>query len=411
MSLSPSTPPRPRHAARRAALRWIKRIVLAAGGALIAAAIVRAWLPKPVAVESAAARRAALAVEVVEEGQTRVRDRFVVSAPLGGTLRRIELVPGAAVEAGAVLARIDAPAPPLLDERSRREAAARLDAAIAHQRRATAAIAGATAAREIAVREAARARELEQRRAIPAVERERAELTEQLSLRDLSAAEADRASAVAEASAARALLGDGPRGAGAAVIAVTAPIRGRVLRVLRESAGPIAAGAPLLEVGDTSALEVVVDVLSSDAARIRPGMPCAIEAWGGEASLAGEVQRVEPSARTRISALGIEEQRVNVIVGLAEVPPELGDGFRVEARIVTWRGDHVLAIPASALFRDRGRWAVYAIEDGRARLRPVEVGHRGRLEVEVLSGLAEGAELVLHPSDRIRDGTRLARTP
>jgi HlyD family secretion protein len=195
------------------------------------------------------------------------------------------------------------------------------------------------------------------------------------------------------------------------VIAVTAPIRGRVLRVLRESAGPIAAGAPLLEVGDTSALEVVVDVLSSDAARIRPGMPCAIEAWGGEASLAGEVQRVEPSARTRISALGIEEQRVNVIVGLAEVPPELGDGFRVEARIVTWRGDHVLAIPASALFRDRGRWAVYAIEDGRARLRPVEVGHRGRLEVEVLSGLAEGAELVLHPSDRIRDGTRLARTP
>ncbi|HWO21615.1 MAG TPA: efflux RND transporter periplasmic adaptor subunit [Kofleriaceae bacterium] len=131
---------------------------------------------------------------------------------------------------------------------------------------------------------------------------------------------------------------------------------------------------------------------------------------GGEASLAGEVRRVEPSAFTRISALGIEEQRVNVIVELAEVPPVLGDGFRVEARIATWRRKDVLAVPASAVFRDRGRWAVYAIEDGRARLRPIEAGHRGRLEVEVMSGLTEGAELVLHPSDRVRDGVKLARS-
>ncbi|HSK05363.1 MAG TPA: hypothetical protein VK932_29140, partial [Kofleriaceae bacterium] len=141
----------------------------------------------------------------------------------------------------------------------------------------------------------------------------------------------------------------------------------------------------------------------------RPGMPCAIDAWGGPASLAGEVRRVEPAAFTRISALGVEEQRVNVICDLAEAPPALGDGFRIEARIITWRGEGVLAIPASALFRDHGRWAVYAIEDGRARLRPIEVGHRGRLEVEVLRGLAEGTEIVLHPSDRVRDGTKLAR--
>jgi HlyD family secretion protein len=340
-----------------------------------------------------------------------VRDRFIVSAPLGGTLRRIELDPGAPVDAGAVVARIEAPAAPLLDGRSRREAAARLEAAIAHQRRVAAAVAGATAAVEAAAREAARARGLEERAAIPPADRERAELAAELARRDLAAAEADRTSAAAEADAARALLGDGGRGEGPAVVAVTAPARGRVLRVLRQSAGPVAAGTPLLEVGDVSSMEVVVDVLSADAARIRPGMPCAIDAWGGEKSLAGEVRLVEPSAFTRVSSLGIEEQRVNVIVGLAGAPPALGDGFRVEARIVTWRGRDVLAIPASAVFRDRGRWAVYAVEDGRARLRPIEIGHRGRLEVEVTGGLAEGVELVLHPSDRIRDGAKLARSP
>ena len=138
-------------------------------------------------------------------------------------------------------------------------------------------------------------------------------------------------------------------------------------------------------------------------------MPCSIDAWGGASSLAGEVRRVEPSAFTRVSALGIEEQRVNVIVALAEVPPVLGDGFRVEARITTWRGEAVLAVPASAVFRDRGRWAVYALELGEGRLRPIEVGHRGRLEVEVTSGLTEGTELVIHPGDRVRDGAKLVR--
>ena len=416
MSLHPSTKPRPRRPGRRAVLRWIKRGALALGAAALAVLAVLAWIPDPVTVEVAAARRTTLDVEVAEDGQTRVRDRFVVSAPLGGTLRRIQLLPGAQVEPGAVVAQIEPPSPPLLDERSRREAAARLDAVIARRARAEAAIARATATLAAAEREGARTRGLAQRGAIAAAELDQAELAEQLARRDLAAAHADRATASAEVDAARAALGRGAAGGARApgeapaVIAVTAPVRGHVLRVLRESGGPVAVGTPLLELGDLSALEVVVDVLSSDAARIRPGMPCTIDQWGGDRPLAGEVRRVEPSAFTRISALGVEEQRVNVIIALAEAPPSLGDGFRIEARIRTWRGEDVLAIPAGAVLRDRGGWAVYTIEDGRARLRPIELGHRGRLEVEVLGGLPEGAEVVLHPGDRVRDGTQLALT-
>ncbi|HET9623768.1 MAG TPA: HlyD family efflux transporter periplasmic adaptor subunit, partial [Kofleriaceae bacterium] len=213
------------------------------------------------------------------------------------------------------------------------------------------------------------------------------------------------ATVAAEVAAARAALGldapsDRPRSIG-----VASPASGRVLRVVRDSAGPVVAGAALLEIGDPRALEIVVDVLSSDAARIAPGMAVAIDAWGGERSLTATVREVEPSAFTRISALGVEEQRVKVIADLPDPPAALGDGFRVEARIFTWRGERVLTVPASAVVRDHERWAVYAIEDGRARLRPIELGHRGRLDVEVTGGLAPAAEVILHPTDQIRDGT------
>jgi len=399
---STSTPRRRRHRLRR----WGKRIGLAALGLAIAGGIIRAWLPKPIAVELGAARRIALDVEVAEEGQTRVRDRFVVSAPISGILQRIELQPGAPVACGDVLARIAPPDPALLDDRARGEAAARLTAAIARHRRAGTAVARAAVARDAAVREADRARTLARQHAIPAAERERAELEEQLAMRDLAAAEAERAGAEAEVAAVRAVLGTGAPRTPRELVPIAAPAAGRVLRVLRDSAGPVAAGAPLLDVGDPRALEVVVDVLSSDAAQIAPGMEVSIEGWGG-APLRGSVRRVEPSAFTRISALGVEEQRVNVIVPIADPPPSLGDGFRVDARIFTWRGAGVLAVPASAVFRDRDRWAVYAVEDGRAWLRPIELGARGRLDVEVAGGLAEGTEIVLHPGDRVTDGVRV----
>jgi HlyD family secretion protein len=397
------------HVRRRAILRWIKRTGMVAVGLAIAGSIVYAWLPKPVVVDVGTVRRGPLDVEVDEDGQTRVRDRFVISAPITGNLQRIELDPGTPVKLGDVVARIDPSEPVLLDERSRREATARLAAAVAHERRADIAIARATLARDAAVREAARARTLDQRGAITASERERSDDQEQLAIRDLAAAGTERTSAIAEVAAARAVLGDGGPPVAARAVVVTAPAAGQVLRVVRDSAGPVAAGAPLIEVGDPRALEVVVDVLSSDAARIAPGMPIAIEAWGGERALRGEVRRIEPSAFTRISALGVEEQRVKVIATLADPPAALGDGFRVEARIFTWRGDRVVTVPASAVFRDKERWAVYAVEAGRARLRPIELGHRGRLDVELTAGVAPGAAVILHPTDQIADGVKIAR--
>jgi HlyD family secretion protein len=406
-SLRPSAiriPARTAHARRRAAVTWFKRLGLGAIGLAIAAGIAYAWLPKPVVVDVSTVRRGPLAVEINDDGQTRVRDRFVVSAPITGNLQRIEIEPGAAVTAGDVVVRIDPPTPALLDTRSRSEAAARLSAAIARRHGADVAVARATVAQGAAVREAARARTLAARGAITASERERAEDQEQLAIRDLAAARTERGTAEAEVAAARAVLGEAAPPLAARAVAVTAPATGRVLRVVRDSAGPVTAGASLIEIGDPRTLEAVIDVLSSDAARIAPGMPVTFEAWGGERALAGRVRRIEPSAFTRISALGVEEQRVRVIAAIADPPAALGDGFRVEARIFTWRGDHVLTVPASAVFRDKERWAVYAAEHGRARLRPVELGHRGRLDVELVSGLGEGAAVILHPTDRIADG-------
>jgi HlyD family secretion protein len=406
--LRPSAPAtrRSNHATRRAIMRWSKRGALAVLGAGGIAAIVHAWLPTPVEVDVASARRATLEVEIDEDGQTRVLDRFVVSAPITGNLERIDLEAGAAISAGAPLARIRPPDPILLDRRSRDEATARLATATAHRRQADTVIARATAARDAAIREADRARKLAEHGAITASERERDELAERLAREDLAAAELTRTAATAEVDAARAVLGprggDGPT----ATFTVTAPAAGQVLRVVRDSAGPVAAGQPLLELGDARKLEVVIDVLSSDAAQITPGMDVSLEGWGG-APLRGHVRVVEPSAFTRISALGVEEQRVKVIAGVDAPPSPLGDGFRVDARVITWRGD-VLAVPASAVFRVRGRWAVYTVEDGRARLRPIELGHRGRLDVEIVRGLADHAVVILHPSDRVGDGVEVA---
>jgi len=383
---------------------WAKRGGAAVASLAVIAGLIYAWLPKPVMVDTGVVRRGPLDVEVDEDGQTRVRERFVVLAPITGSLQRIEIDAGAAVAAGDVIARIEPPAAALLDERSRREAAARVAAAVAHQQAAEIAVARGHLARDAAAREAARSRTLDQRSAIPALERERADDQEQLAIRDLAAAEAARAGAVAEVAAARAMLVDGASSGAQRTTAVIAPAAGRVLRVVRDSAGPVAAGAPLLELGDPRALEVVVDVLSSDAARIAPGMPVAIEAWGGDRPLRGEVRRLEPSAFTRISALGVEEQRVKVVAEITDPPVVLGDGFRVEARIFTWRGADAVTVPASAVFRDREQWAVYAAEGGRARLRPVQLGHRGRLDVEITGGLAVGAVVILNPSDRIGDG-------
>jgi HlyD family secretion protein len=199
--------------------------------------------------------------------------------------------------------------------------------------------------------------------------------------------------------------------AGSACFHVLSPINGRVLRVLEESQRIVPAGLPLLVVGDPSRLEIVVDVLSTDAVRIRPGATLFVEDWGGEQALEARVRRVEPSGFTKTSALGVEEQRVNVIADLLEPAPGLGDGYRVEARIVVWEADNVLRVPASALFRQGQRWSVFVLDAGRARLRAVDVGERGTLQVQVLGGLSEGERVVVHPSDRVADGVRVEAAP
>lgn len=391
----------------RRARRWIKRSALIAAGLGVLGILGYAWMPKPVPVDIATVRRAPLEVSVTDDGRTRVRNRFVVSAPIAGNLVRIELEPGATVEAGAVIARIAPPDPAVLDEHTRAVTEARLSAALARKHQTDAAIARARVTHASAVREARRVVALTTAGAVTGTERERAELAADLAANDLAQAEMNRSAASAEVAAARAALGLGVHG-GSATLAIAAPVRGTVLRVVRDDAGPVAAGTPLIELGDLRVIEAVIDVLSSDAARLVVGAPASIAAWGGERALAGRVRTIEPSAFTRLSALGIEEQRVNVIVAIDAPPPVLGDGFRVEVRLAIWRGDDVLQIPASAMFRDRDRWAVYVVRDGRAQLQHIEIGHRGSSDVEVVAGIADGTTVVAYPGDRIAQGVRVA---
>jgi HlyD family secretion protein len=371
------------------------------------------WLmrPAPVRVELGTASRGPLEVTVAEEGRTRVRHRFVVAAPVSGRLERIALDEGDAVAAGDVVARV-APAP--LDPRSIAQAQAQLEAALAGRREAQARVAQARAALEQAERELARSRTLAAQSTLSAQALEQAELARTSRAEELRAALEGEDAAGHEVEAARAALlaAAGADGAAApspadSYVRVRAPAAGRVLRVFEESARVVAVGTPLVELGDPADLEIVVDVLSADAVKVRPGAEMRLEAWGGEEALRATVRLVEPSGFTKLSALGVEEQRVNVIGDFAEPPGALGDGYRLEARIVVWRGDDVLRCPASALFRRGEQWHVFSADAGRARLVPVQVGHRGVNAVEIRSGLEPGTPVILHPTDQLADGVRV----
>jgi HlyD family secretion protein len=389
-----------------------KWIVATLAAAALALGLAKAFAPNPVAVEVAAVTRGPLRVTVDEDGRTRVTDRFVVSAPLAGTLARIELQPGDSVRRGHAVARIVPLASPLLDPRSRAESEARVAAAAAARRQAQASVERANAAAGQAAREAARERSLLGAGATAVRTVEEAELAERMRREELASAEFAVKITEAELKLARAALLrlGAPGAAPGEQLVVSAPVDGRVLRVLQESEGVVQAGEPLVEIGDPAAIEGVVDVLTVDAVRIAPGAPVLVEEWGGDVVLPGHVHRIEPSAFTRVSALGVEEQRVNVIVHL-EGPAErwrmLGDGFRIETRIVEWQGDDVLQIPSGAVFRQGEGWGVYTMEDGRARLRRVELGHRSDTAAQVLGGLQPGDTVVLYPGDNVRDGQRI----
>jgi HlyD family secretion protein len=393
-------------------MNWVFRIVAFVVALALLAGAFFALRPQPVDVDVARAVRAPLEQDVVDDGKARIREKYTVSAPVAGTLARIELREGDVVEPGTVVARLLPLPSPLLDPESRKAAEQRLAAAIDAAAQAKATVARAQALSDQARAEYARVENLAKQGALPTAQLDQATV-------DARAREADLASAgfaekVAEheiVQARAALARYSPGGERSEQFEVTSPVHGQVLHVLRKSEGVVSAGAALLEVGDPSALELVADVLSQDAVQIQPGMPARIVHWGKTTPLTARVRNIEPAAFTKTSALGVDEQRVNVVLDL-DGPPDawraLGDGFAVEIEINVWSRPDVLQVATSALFRDGNGWSVFVVEGGRARVRHVEPGHRGPLQTEVLSGVQPEEPLIIHPGASVREGVRVA---
>ena len=375
----------------------------------IVTAVTMAMLPKPVAVDLATIQRGPLVVTIADDGRTRIRERYVVSAPLNGRLVRIRHKPGDKVIAHETqLTMIEPTDPALLDPRAIAQAEARVKAADARLSQARPRLESARVALNHAETELGRQQQLAEKKAGSAAELDAQRVAFQQAENDFEAARFDVEIAGFELDVAKAALTHGTDESPSHdwSFPVTSPISGRVLRVFQESATVVSAGDRILEVGEPTDLEVEVDVLSRDAVRIHPGSRVMLEQWGGGEPLAARVRLIEPSAFTKVSALGIEEQRVNVIIDFTDPPasrPPLGDGYRVEAGIVEWESADVLTVPTGALFRDGESWAVF-VKNGRcARLVHVELGHRNDNEAEVLKGLKEGDRVILYPGDRVED--------
>ncbi|HUF48698.1 MAG TPA: HlyD family efflux transporter periplasmic adaptor subunit [Vicinamibacterales bacterium] len=374
------------------------------------------WIlrPQPVPVDLGTVTRGPLAITLDHEGQTRVRERYTISAPVSGRVLRIGLEPGDRIIRDRTELATLLPMPaPLLDARTRAEAEARVATATAALEQARAALELARTAAAFAERERDRIARLFAADAVSARERDAAEQEARAAGQSVQVAEAAATAASHSRDVARAALlatDEGRRGGGIPIV-LRAPIDGVVLRRVRESEAVVLAGEPLIELGDLATLEVVADFLSVDAVRMQPGMPARIDRWGGAEPLAGAVRRVEPFGFTKISALGVEEQRVNVLVDFRDAPdrrPSLGDGYRVEVRVVVWEAADVLRVPASALFRVGDVWHAWVVGGGdRVESRSVEIGGQTGLAAEVRSGLAEGDRVVLHPSDRVIAGVRI----
>jgi HlyD family secretion protein len=396
-------------------VRWIFWLLVL--GLVIAGAVYSLW-PKPVEVDMAVVAVGPMTVTVNEDGMTRIKERYTVSSPVGGQLVRIDLDPGDPIQAGStLLATIQPSDPNMLDARQVAESEARVSAAKKAIDRAAAVREQAVAEKELAESHVTRAHQLWEQQGIP--QREYDEYV----ARARSAREALRAAAFDEdiaefelQQAEAALIRAKPNADNdpQRQFEIYSPIDGNVLRVLQESATVVTPGTPLLELGNRRDLEIVIDVLSTDAVKIQPGDEVILEHWGGNLPLTAKVRTIEPAAFTKISALGVEEQRVNVIADfdgpLADSIP-LGDAYRVEARIVVWRDDRALKVPSKALFRGGDQWFAYVNENGVARKTPLTIGHYNSNDTEVLSGLEEGVQVVLYPNDQLVDGVRLAPRP
>jgi HlyD family secretion protein len=391
----------------------IRRLITLIAILAVIAALAWALWPKPVAVETAVIGRQTVEVTVEDEGKSQIREIYAVSAPIAGELLRLNLHPGDRVVAGeTIVASIRPAAPPLLDARARKIAETAIQAASAAVDLAYAQIKEAEAQLAYVQSELARAKGLFEKNAISQQAYDKALLDVAVASADVERAKANLQVQRRNLDSAQAALieGIGAGGPTACCVDVKAPISGEVLRVLIENAEVVQAGTPLIELGDRTDLEVEVDLLSRDAVGLRPGAAATIEGWGGP-PIKAEVTRIDPAAVTKVSALGIEEQRVTTKLKLLD-PPEtwqrLGNDFRVMVRIVAWRGENLTAVPMGALFRRGADWAVFKARDHAAHLQVVELGARNADLAEVTKGLAAGDVVILHPSDAVQDGVRIA---
>jgi HlyD family secretion protein len=406
-------------------LRWKRWLWIIALGGIAAVGIGLGLRPQPVLVEVVAVVSAPMRVLVEEEGKTRLRSRYMVSAPVGGFLRRLPWKAGDSIRSGATVAMVDPPRATVLDPRTRDQFQARVGAADAGLAVAEARVRSASEQVRPPQSELAYWRQQRDREevllrsgdiAAERVDRTKAEVRRLEAVvaaaeQSVQTARAEVESARAEAAAARASLrGSTAVGGAAETVSVLAPADGRVIRVVRESEGVVNPGEPLLEVGNSRAIEVEVEVLSPDAVKIGPGTRVILSRWGGEQPLEARVRVIEPGGFTKVSALGVEEQRVRVVADITSPEEQwrrLGDGYRVEAGFVLWEGERVLQVPSNATFRQGDSWAVFVAESGFARRRAIQVGHRTGLATEVTGGLREGESVIAHPDETVADGKQV----
>ena len=387
-----------------------KHPVIAITSVVIIALLIFGFWPRPVMVEAVTVKRAPLTVTIEEEGRTRVIDRYVISAPVDGVACRVQLDVGDKVSQGEMLLSVSPLKSPVLDQRSQAQAQARVAAAESSLRAAKEQATAAKAAAQLAVTDRARLQPLLEKKLVARDAYDKAVTAVQTTAAAKRSADFNVEVARYELEAAKTMLHYSDSKSQTERIPVYSPINGRVLKLAHECEGPVRTGDPLLEVGDPNALEIVVEVLSADAVKIKPGMQVLFDRWGGEGSLQGVVRTIEPVGFTKISALGVEEQRVRVICDFTSPRDKwqrLGDGYRVEARFVLWHEDRVLQVPASSLFRYNDGWALFVIDDGRARLHEVKLGERNGLSAQIVQGVQQGEQIINHPGDETEDGVRV----
>jgi HlyD family secretion protein len=396
---------------------WIfSAIAVVAAGALLA----WAFAPRPIEIEVARAVRGPFETSIDEDGKTRLRDRYVISAPIAGVLSRITLREGDPVEAGAVVAVLTPVLSPMVDERTLREQQVRIAIAEAQLKHGDARVERAKVALLQANNDVLRTEQLARQGFVAPTKLETDRLATLAAQKELDAAHAERHVAEHEVEQARTALmavrGNDARAARTFVL--RAPVSGRVLRVAQSSEATVALGTPVLELGDTQGLEVVAELLTADAIQAKPGSRVLIERWGGDGALGGRVRRVEPAAFTKVSALGVEEQRVKVLIDITsplEQRRELGDGYRVGVRIQTLRVEDAVKVPVSAVFPlpptvagSSPRMGVFSVIDGRSRLVPVDLGARNATDAWIRSGLPDGATVIVYPPAAVKDGARVS---